>query len=344
MRMRWRGFELPTRVLVEESSKTDTYGKFVAEPFESGYGITVGNSLRRVLLSSIEGAAPISLKIEGATHEFTAIPGIYEDVINIALNIKGLEIKVKSDQQETLVLEKTAEGPVTAADFKSNPNVEIVNPKLHIATIVGKGKGLKLEVVVANGRGFKTADEIHGQNQVLGIIPLDATFSPVKRARWHVEDTRVGQTTNYDRLTLEIWTNGTVTPEQALVEASSILRKHLNPFVKYFEIGREFEREGLPMAEAGESGGALTEEDKELIAKLQEPVSILEPSVRAANCLAAEGIRTIADLVSRQESEMLQVRNFGKTSLKEIKSKLHEMGLGFGVNVEDIMNKARKEG
>jgi DNA-directed RNA polymerase subunit alpha len=331
MRIRWRGFELPTKVELEESTKSDTYTKFLAEPFERGYGITVGNSLRRVLLSSIEGAAPVSVKFDSVTHEFTAIPGIYEDVTNIVLNIKSLLVKVNGDGPETIKITKKGEGPVTAADFETNQNVEIVNPDLVLCNLANDEVEFGAEVVVAKGRGYKLAEELMDKNQELGVIPLDATFSPVKRARWATEDTRVGQKTNYDRLLLEIWTNGTVTPEEALVEASSILRKHLNPFVKYFDLGKELERDAV--VEEGSETNDIPAEDKELMLKLSQPVSILDPSVRAANCLVAEGIRTIGDLVSRSESDMLQVRNFGKTSLKEVKVKIADMGLSFGMNV-----------
>jgi len=331
MRIRWRGFELPTAVQVDEETKSDTYARFTAEPFERGYGITVGNSLRRVLLSSIEGTAPISVHFQNATHEFTAIPGMYEDITNIILNLKGLLIKIRGEGPERLRIRKSGEGPVTAADIEANQNVEIVNPDLQIATIVKDDVTFEAEVVVAKGRGYKAAEELRLPEQALGVIPMDATFSPVRRTRWGTEDTRVGQMTNYDRLILDVWTDGTVTPEEALVEAASILRKHLNPFVKYFELGPELERETL--IEAGAGAGELTPEDRELAAKLEQPVSVLDPSVRAANCLAAEGIRTLRDLVQRTETEMLQVRNFGKTSLKEMKSKLADLGLYFGMEM-----------
>lgn len=334
MRIRWRGFELPTRVNVDEENHSETYAKFVAEPFERGYGITVGNSLRRVLLSSIEGAAPISVRFAGATHEFTAVPGIYEDVTNVVLNLKGLLIRIRGDGPELLRVSKQGAGAVTAGDFDANPNVEIINPDLVIATIVDEEGSFGAEVTVAKGRGYKAAEELEQDalsEKALGTVPMDATFSPVRRTRWSTEATRVGQMTNYDRLILEVWTTGAVRPEEALVEAASILRKHLNPFVKFFEVGEELERDGA--ADESASFGELSAEDRELQAKLDEPVSILDPSVRAANCLAAEGIRSLRDLVQRGESEMLQVRNFGKTSLKEIKSKLADLGLSFGMTV-----------
>jgi DNA-directed RNA polymerase subunit alpha len=332
MRIRWRGFELPTRVVLEDESKSQTYGKFLAEPFERGYGITVGNSLRRVLLSSIEGVAPTQVRFDQVTHEFTAIEGVYEDVTNIVLNLKGLLVKIDGDGPETLKFSKKGNGALTGADLEVPPGVTIVNPEMKIATLVKDDAELSGEVIIAKGRGYKTTEELSGgSEQELGVIPMDATFSPVRRTRWSTEDTRVGQMTNYDRLILEVWTDGTVTPEEALVEAATILRKHLNPFVKYFEVGPELEREG-PAEEAPEPS-EMKVEDRELVGKLEQPVSILDPSVRAANCLAAEGIKTLWDLVVRAESDMLQVRNFGKTSLKEIKAKLSDMGLSFGMDV-----------
>ncbi len=331
MRIRWRGFELPSQVLLEDDTASETYGRFIAEPFERGYGITVGNSLRRVLLSSIEGAAPVSVKLEGASHEFTAIPGIYEDVTNVILNLKGLLVRLEGDGPETIRVSRSGAGEVRAKDFETSQNVEIINPDLLIATIVDEKGSFDAEVEIAKGRGYKTAEELAPEEQVLGVIPMDATFSPVRRTRWSTEDTRVGQMTNYDRLILEVWTNGAIRPEEALVEAASILRKHLTPFVKYFEVGEELEREG-PAEETGEAI-PTSAADRELIEKLREPVSTLDPSVRAANCLAAEGIKTLRDLVSHTESEMLQVRNFGKTSLKEIKGKLSELGLSFDMEL-----------
>lgn len=330
MRIRWRGFELPSQVELEQETADQTYGRFIAEPFERGYGITVGNSLRRVLLSSIEGAAPVSVKFEGASHEFTAMPGVYEDVTNIILNLKGLLVRVRGNGPETLRIQKSGKGEVRAGDIETNQNVEIVNPDLLIATLVDDKAVFEAEIQVAKGRGYKTAEELAPEEEILGVIPMDATFSPVRRTRWSTEDTRVGQMTNYDRLILEVWTNGTVRPEEALVEAASILRKHLTPFVKYYEADEELEQDTVA-TEAAEAPSSQA--DRVIVQKLNEPVSVLDPSVRAANCLAAEGIRTLRDLVSHTESDMLQVRNFGKTSLKEIKGKLAEMGLSFDMEL-----------
>ena len=333
MRIRWKSFELPTRVVMDRDSATDTYGKFTIEPFERGFGVTIGNSIRRVLLSSLEGVAPVSLKLNGALHEFAAMPGIVEDVIDIALNVKEMLVAYEGDQPETLKIEKIGPGPVTAGDFTAPFGVEIVNKDLHIATVEGANTLFKAEVEFRKGRGYVRADDFAWKTQdVIGVIPLDASFSPVRRSRWRVVETRVSKVTDYDRLIIEIWTDGTIRPEQALIEAATILRKHLNPFVKYYELGSE------ATSVAGGETELRVESEKDspdksaLSEKLNQPVSVLEPSVRAANCLAAEGIKTIRDLVTRQEADMLQVRNFGKTSLKEIKQKLIEQGLSFGMN------------
>ncbi len=334
MRIRWKSFELPTRVVMDTESSTDTYGRFTIEPFERGFGVTIGNSLRRVLLSSLEGVAPVSLKLDGALHEFAAIPGIVEDVIDIALNVKEMLVAYEGDSPETLRIEKTGAGPVTAGDFTAPIGVEIVNKDLHIATVEGANTTFKAEVEFRKGRGYVRSEDFTWKSQdTIGVIPLDASFSPVRRSRWRVVETRVSKVTDYDRLIIEIWTDGTIRPEQALIEAATILRKHLNPFVKYYELGTETtavagsEIEVKPESDRGE-----TSDNSALAEKLNQPVSVLEPSVRAANCLAAEGIKTIRDLVTRQEADMLQVRNFGKTSLKEIKQKLIEQGLSFGMS------------
>ncbi len=335
MRIRWKSFELPTRVVMDNESATDTYGKFTIEPFERGFGVTIGNSLRRVLLSSLEGVAPVSLKLDGALHEFAAIPGIVEDVIDIALNVKEMLVAYEGDAPETLRIEKIGPGPVTAGDFTPPPGVEIVNKDLHIATVEGANTAFKAEVEFRKGRGYVRSEDFTWKSgDVIGTIPLDASFSPVRRSRWRVVETRVSKVTDYDRLIIEIWTDGTIRPEQALIEAATILRKHLNPFVKYYELGSEAtsvaggEIETISSKPEGEKDVA---DNSALTEKLAQPVSVLEPSVRAANCLAAEGIKTIRDLVTRQEQDMLQVRNFGKTSLKEIKQKLIEQGLSFGM-------------
>ncbi len=333
MRIRWKSFELPTRVVMDHESATDTYGKFTVEPFERGFGVTIGNSLRRVLLSSLEGVAPVSLKLDGAMHEFATIPGIVEDVIDIALNIKGMLALYEGDHPEVLKIEKTGPGPITAGDFTAPLGVEIVNKDLHIATVEGANTVFKAEVEFRKGRGYVRAEDFPWKTQdTIGVIPLDASFSPVRRSRWRVVETRVSKVTDYDRLIMEIWTDGTIRPEQAMIEAATILRKHLNPFVKYYELGSE--ATAVVDSDAKEEAEVETSDKSALNEKLDQPVSVLEPSVRAANCLAAEGIKTVRDLVSKSEQDMLTVRNFGKTSLKEIKQKLIELGLSFGMPLD----------
>lgn len=333
MRIRWKGFELPTNVILEEETKSESYGKFIIEPFERGFGITIGNSLRRVLLSSLEGTAPVSLKIEGAMHEFASISGIYEDVINIALNVKGILINYDGHGAELIHIEKTGKGPVTCADITSDcPGLKIANPEHVICNIVDEKTTFKAEIEFRKGRGYIRCEDFPWEiNTDKGVVPLDASFSPIRRSRWRVEETRVGKMTNYDKLILEIWTDGTISPEDSLVEAGIILRKHINPIVKFNDIGEEFQHDAPGAVVAQDNNAAPI--DNELREKLDQPVSVLDPSVRAANCLAAEGIKTVLDLCSRQESDMLQVRNFGKTSLKEIKMKLAERALSFGMDL-----------
>ncbi len=331
MRIRWKGFELPTQVKVEEDSKSESYGKFLIEPFERGFGITIGNSLRRILLSSLEGTAPVSMKIEGVMHEFASIPGVYEDVINIALNVKGILVNYQGRSAEILKIDKTGKGLVTAGDLFGATDLKVANPDHVICEIVDDNTSFKAEIEFRKGRGYIRSEDFPWEiNSDAGVIPLDASFSPIRRARWRVEETRVGKMTNYDKLILEIWTDGTITPEDAIVEAGIILRKHINPIVKLNDIGVEVPHEAPGVSEDTQD---IAPVDNELAEKLDQPVSVLDPSVRAANCLSAEGIKTIRDLVSRNESDMLQVRNFGKTSLKEIKMKLAERGISFGMDV-----------
>ena len=236
MRIRWRGLELPSLIAAERSTLSPTYGKFVAEPFERGFGVTVGNSLRRILLSSLEGSAVTQIKVHGAQHEFSSLPGVVEDVTDIVLNVKSLVVKNHSEQTRVVRIEKNQKGPITGADVRTDDQVEVINKDLVIATLTEDVPFL-LEMVIENGRGYVPATEHTPQAQEIGIIPVDAAFSPVVRVRYEVEETRVGQKTNYDKLTIEIWTNGSVSPEMALVEAAKILRKHLNPFVQYSELG-----------------------------------------------------------------------------------------------------------
>ncbi len=334
MRVRWKEFELPTRVACDEKTATSTYGSFATEPFERGFATTIGNSLRRVLYSSIEGTAVTSIKIKGVSHEFTTIEGVVEDVTDIVLNVKQLIVKIADEGRKTLKLEVSKKGPVKAGMIRPEAGVEIINPELHLCTLA-EDMDFSLEITVSRGRRYVTSEEQAKELQEGGIIPVDSSFSPVKRVRYKVENTRVGKLTNYERLVLEIWTNGTVTPEEALTEASKILRKHLNPFVQYFELGRE-----LQINEKKEEELRKKESEKEdLRQKLSMSISELDLSVRSANCLASEKIETIGELVSRSEAELLKVRNFGKTSLREVKKKLSDMNLQLGLDLEAIFGK-----
>lgn len=327
MHVRWRGLELPARVETDEKSKSDKFGRFYAEPFERGFGTTVGNSLRRILLSSVEGAAVTRVKIEGVEHEFSTIPGVMDDVTDIIMNIKGLVVSLDSDEPKVMRLAATGPGEVTADLIEADTAVTIHNPEHIIATLTDE-VDFEIEMTVTKGRGYQPASEQYGSRdeQVIGEIPIDAVFSPVQRVRYRVEDTRVGQKTNFDRLVLDIWTDGTATPEMILVEAAKILRKHLNPFVQYFELGDE-----QVSAEASAAAGV----DEELIRKLNMRVQDLDMSVRATNCLESADINTVAELVQRPEAELLTVRSFGKTSLREVKRRLEEMGLSLGMGLPD---------
>ena len=323
MHIRWRGLELPGAVTADAKSLTGTYGKFTAEPFERGFGTTVGNSLRRVLLSSLEGSAVTQIKVGGALHEFTTIKGVLEDVTDVVLAVKSLVVKNHSDSTRVIRVEKSAKGPVTGADIQTDDAVEVVNKDLVLATLTDDVP-FELEMVVENGRGYVPASEHSTEDQEIGIIPVDAVFSPVTRVRYEVEETRVGQKTNYDKLTMEIWTDGTVTPEMALVEAAKILRKHLNPFVGYGKPG--------PAVNLAAHADVLSIEAP-LESRLGMLVSDLKLSLRANNCLHEEGIQTVRDLVSRSREELLEVRNFGETTLEEIEEKLTEIGLKLGMPV-----------
>lgn len=327
MRIRWRGLELPSRVVPDARLNSNTYGKFVVEPFERGFGTTVGNSLRRILLSSLEGSAITSVKIKGAEHEFTSIEGVMEDVTDIILNVKNMVISMESDEPKTMRLSAEGPGDVTADLIEADTSVTIHNKDLILCTLT-KQVDFDMEFTVQKGRGYVPASEQYqtGKDQEVGVIPVDAIFSPVSRVRYKVEDTRVGQKTNFDKLTLEVWTNGTITPEMALVEAAKILRKHLNPFVQYFELGQQT---------ASESAAAAARVDEELIRKLQMPISELDLSVRASNCLESAKLTTVADLVQMPESDLLKVRSFGKTSLREVKRKLTDLGLSLGMELPE---------
>jgi len=327
MHVRWRGLELPARVVVDEKSRTPTFGRFIAEPFERGFGTTVGNSLRRILLSSVEGAAVTKVRISGVEHEFSTIPGAMEDVTDIILNIKGLIVSLQSDEPRTMRLAATGPGEITADLIEADPSVTVHNPDHVIATLT-EAVDFEAELTVGKGRGYEPAAEQYASRdeQVIGEIPIDAVFSPVQRVRYRVENTRVGQKTNYDKLIIDIWTNGTVSPDMVLVESAKILRKHLNPFVQYFELGSD-----TVSAEAT----AAASVDDDLIRKLNMPVAALELTVRANNCLNSAKVRNVADLVQKDEAELLAVRSFGKTSLREVKRKLEELGLSLGMQLPE---------
>ncbi|MBI1902348.1 MAG: DNA-directed RNA polymerase subunit alpha [Planctomycetia bacterium] len=323
MRIRWRGLELPSRVTVDRATLTGTYGKFIAEPFERGFGVTIGNSLRRVLLASIEGSAVTQIKVHGAQHEFTTLPGVVEDMTDIVLNVKSLVVKNYSEGTKVLRIEKSKRGVVTGADIQGDPQVEIIN-KEHVVATLTEDVSFVMEMVIENGRGYVPSTE-HSPNVEIGIIPVDAVFSPVTRVRYEIEETRVGQKTNYDRLNLEVWTDGSIHPEMAMVEAAKILRKHLNPFVQYVELG------GLVNAEA--RGILHVGADAELDKKLNMTLAEMNLSARATNCLEGEKIQTVRDLVQRTEDQLLDVRNFGETTLTEVRSRLADLGLRLGMRL-----------
>ena len=335
MRIRWREFELPNRVVHDESVSNATYGLFVAEPFERGFGHTIGNGLRRVLLSSLEGAAVTHVRVQGVQHEFATIEGVVEDMTEIVLNVKKLLVTSESTEPRTLRLKADQKGPVTASLFQETNDVEVVNKDLYVCTISKPGVTLELEVTVRRGRGFVTAEENYDPEMDLGVIPVDSVFSPCQRVRYAVQATRVGKMTNYDKLVFEIWTTGTVSPEMALLEAAKIYRKHLNPFVMPGEAGGAAPA-GIFSGIGDESGeGERPAADQKEI--LMRPISSLDLSVRAANCMREEGVSTVAELARRSTEELLLLKNFGKTSLKEVEKKLSELGLELGMDVDAVL-------
>lgn len=323
MHIKWRGLELPSSVQVDQHTLSQTYGKFVAEPFERGFGTTIGNGLRRVLLSSLEGSAVTQIKIRGAQHEFTTLPGVLEDVTDIVLNVKSLVVKNHSESTRVITVQRNTAGVIAGADLETDADVEIVN-KEHVLATLTSDVDFMMEMVVENGRGYVPATEHSARDHEIGIIPVDAVFSPVIRVRYDIEETRVGQKTNYDRLNLEIWTDGSVGPEMALVEAAKIFRRHLNPFVQYNELGKQ-----VHATARGGPGSA----EAQLEAKLNQSVAELRLSVRAGNCLEGEGILTIRDLVQRNEDQLLEIRNFGETTLAEVREKLATLGLHLGMRL-----------
>ncbi len=323
MAIRLGRFEMPKRVVKDEAASTPTYGRYYAEPFEAGYGRTIGNSLRRVLLSSLEGSAISAVKLEGAPHEFCTIEGMVEDVTDVVLNLKKVLLKSYSREPRMVTIKVEGPGEVTAADIVTDGTIEVLNPGHHIATLDQGGK-FHGQIEVKVGRGYCPADWNKKENQAIGIIPIDSLFSPVSRVNYWVEATRVGRRTDYDKLGLDIWTDGRVTPDDALTMAAAILRHHLDVFVNYDKDLVEFEQ----------SEKQIDQEREELRKKLGVSVNEIELSVRAANCLNNANITTVGELCMKTEAEMLKYRNFGKKSLNEIKAKLTEFGLSLGMTFD----------
>lgn len=313
-----QGLILPQRLEIDQATLTDQYGKFVAEPFERGYGHTIGNSLRRILLSSMEGAAVSAVRVKGAMHEFTSLKGIREDVIHIIMNLKKLRVKLYNDGPETLRLKIQRAGEIYAKDIEANSQVEILTPDLVIATL-DHGVEIEMEMEVSKGRGYVPAERLKKEGQPLGTIPVDALFSPVSKVHYEVENARVGQMTDYDKLVLEIWTDGSVTPGDALAYSAKILKDSVTTFITFDE------EEVAPI-----QAQIKSEESAKIDELLQQQVDIIELSVRASNCLKVAKIKTIGELVSKSEDELLSYKNFGKKSLDEIRERLKEMGLGLG--------------
>ncbi len=315
-----RAFQKPKRLICDLETLSPTYGHFFAQPFERGFGTTIGNALRRVLLSSIEGAAVTAVKIEGVLHEFTPIPNVTEDAANIIMNLKQVPIKMNVDHAKTIYLEANQPGPVTSGSITSDPDVEILDPNVPIATI-GEGGALKMEMRVKKGRGYVQADENFEEDLPLGYIPLDSVHSPIKRVNYTVEAARLGQTTDYDKLVLDVWTNGCISPQDAIAQASKIIKDHMFIFINFEEKPEEEEEE-------------IDRESERMYENLKRSVEELELSVRSYNCLKNADIKTIGELVVKTEGEMLKTKNFGRKSLNEMKEILSEMGLSFGMKLD----------
>ena len=320
---------IPERLITDTASLRPNYAKYTAEPFERGYGTTLGNSLRRVLLSSIKGAAITAVQIDQVQHEYSTIPGVKEDVVQILLNLKEIRFRIETDEPMTLCLNAVGSGQLTAADIKPNAFVEIINPDLHVATL-DKCDGLDMEIHVRTGRGYSLAEEHRPARHTIGLIPVDAKFSPVEKVNFWVEETRVGDMTNFDKLNLEVWTDASITPKEAVTRAAEILTDQLSRFM---DIDESYVEKPLEIDERRQRQDRY----------LSKPVSELDLSVRAANCLKTAGIQTIRELVSKEEKEMLEYKNFGKTSLKEITDQLDSMGLYLGMPVADELEAEEAE-
>ncbi len=316
-------FELPKRLTKQEDSATDTYAMFVAEPFETGFGHTIGNALRRILLSSIEGAAISSIKIDSVQHEFQSVPGIKEDVTDIVLNLKKVLLKSTAKEELNLMIDVEKEGPITAGDIQTDSHLQVINPEQVICTLDRKQR-FRADLEVKVGRGYYPAEENNKEDKPIGVIPIDCLFSPVTLVKYTIENTRVGQMTDFDKLILEINTDGRITPDEALKEASAILNHHLEVFSALSGENIEFESEGKE----------VSEEQNRLRKLLNMSVNEIELSVRAANCLNNANITTVGELAMKSEQEMLKYRNFGKKSLNEIKQKLEQLGLSLGMNID----------
>ncbi len=333
--MAYKELILPQKLSVDEKTMSESYAKFVAEPYERGYGHTVGNALRRVLLSSLEGAAVTAVRIEKATHEYQVLPGVKEDVMNILLNLKKLRVKLFSNGPETVYLQVSKEGTVTAKDISGNANVEVVNKDLEIAHLEAGGK-IDMEIEISKGRGYVPAEELRAQNQwAAGFLPVDALFSPVVKVHYDVENARVGQVTDYDRLILEIWTDGSLNPAEALIQSSKLLRESLNIFIPEEEQQAEAAAAGFDESASDAPLTVISGEglDPKLREILNQPIEMIELTSRASNCLKVARIRTIGELVGKRDEELLAVKNFGKKSLDEIKDRLKDMGLSIGMQV-----------
>ncbi|PIQ85873.1 MAG: DNA-directed RNA polymerase subunit alpha [Candidatus Omnitrophica bacterium CG11_big_fil_rev_8_21_14_0_20_45_26] len=324
MGIRWKTFEVPKRLEVDKETLTPTFGKFVAEPFERGYGATIGNAMRRVLISSIDGAAVTCIRMNGVLHEFSAIDGVLEDVAQIVLNVKKLVLRYHGKETKTITIDIKKEGVVTARDIMADETIEIINPDHKICTLT-KEMPFRMEMDVARGRGYVPAERNKKEGSPIGSVAVDSIFSPVIRVNFAVEETRVGQTTDYDRLLLEVTTNGAMSPEEAMLYASNILQRHLDIFVNYGELPEEEEEE--------------EEEDKEFLDVINKPITELELSVRSANCLEAANIKTIGELIQKTEAQMLKYKNFGKKSLQEISSILTGMNLHLGMDLQAKLKK-----
>ena len=332
MAIRLGKFQLPNRLIKEEDSSTDTYTKFIAEPFEGGYGHTIGNSLRRILLSSIEGAAISSVKIEGVSHEFQTIDGVVEDVTDIILNLKKILVISHKKEPVNLMIDVTRKGEVTAADIQGDANIEIVNPEQIICTLDTE-KRFVAELEIKVGRGYVSGEDNKQPEQAIGVIAIDSLYSPVKLVKYSVENTRVGQMTDYDKLNLEIWTDGRITPEECLKHSAAILKHHLDIFDNVSDDSVEFESEQVE----------VSEEQNKLRKLLNMSVNEIELSVRAANCLNNANITTVGELAMKSEQEMLKYRNFGKKSLNEIKAKLEQLGLSLGMKIDERLLESRAD-